>query len=71
MLAVDVGRLLTRVYTMNTLKVGTKVLLEYKREYYERFFVGYNSKGLPVIEVDMNGTEGYMVVKENRLKPLD
>ena len=47
---------------MNTLKVGTKVLLEYKQEYYERFFVGYNSKGLPVIEVDMNGTKGYSAV---------
>lgn len=54
---------------MHNLNPGTMVYLKHKGEFYPRFFVGYNSKGLPVIEIDIKGNTGYMVVKENRLIP--
>jgi hypothetical protein len=54
---------------MLKLKPGSMVYLKYKGELHPRFFVGYSSKGLPVIEVNLKGTTGYMTVKENRLIP--
>lgn len=54
---------------MDKLQPGTMVYLKHKGELYPRYFVGYNSKGMPVIEIDMNGRTGYMAIKENRLIP--
>lgn len=54
---------------MQDLKAGTTVYLKQKGLYYQRFLVGFNSEGVPVLESVMpNGvTKYYMAVPSRRI----